>query len=471
MAKFVCAVCGYVYEGEKLPEDFVCPICGIGAEFFKEVKNTAREETVYVEIDDDNVAISRAPSKCVACGNCKSVCRFKQGVYGYYDLQKIKCKSICIDCGQCTLNCPKKALDIKKDYKKLQEIINSRKKTIVFQTSPSVRVSLAEEFGGEAGEICTEQLVGLLRELGADYVFDTTFGADMTVMEEAHEFLDRLKTGKNLPIMTSCCPAWVKFVEIFYPDKINHLSSTKSPISIQGSLIKNYFTKIINKNPQDIVSVAITPCTAKKDEIKKFDDVDFVIPVRELAEWVKSKNIDYFKIKKSSYDNFMSTGSGAGIIFGSSGGVTEALLRTAYFLKTGKDLQNVEFKIVRNLDGFVEAEIDFAGRKLSIVSVSGTINARKMFDEMKKGKKYDIVEVMACLGGCMSGGGQPINVKLSHEQVRQKRSDALYELDKNSQVRFSYKNPNVNFVYKHFLKNFGSPLLHTKYQDKSDILG
>ena len=471
MAKFVCAVCGYVYEGESLPEDFVCPVCGIGAEFFSEMKSAEREETVFIEVDDDNPSIARDPEKCVYCGNCKSVCRFKQGVYGYYDLQKIKCKSVCIDCGQCTLNCPKLALNYKKDYEKLQKIIDSKQKTIIFQTSPSVRVSLAEAFGGNAGDICTGKLVAMLRALGADYVLDTTFGADMTVMEEANELIQRLKTGKNLPIMTSCCPAWVKFVEIFYPEMIGHLSSARSPISMQASLIKTYFAKKIGKNPQDIVSVAVTPCTAKKAEIKKFGDADFVIPVRELADWFKERGLNYQDLAESNYDSFMQTGSGAGVIFGTSGGVTEAVLRTAYFLMTGKDLKALEIKPVRNLDGFVEAEIELAGKKLSLVSVSGTINARKMFDEIKSGKKYDIVEVMACLGGCMAGGGQPINAKLSHEQTRKQRSEALYKLDEGSAVRYSYKNPDVIAVYKTFLKGFGSPLLHTTYQDRSEILG
>lgn len=473
MSKYVCAVCGYVFEGdfEALDDDYVCPVCGVKKEFFQKVEETKREETVFIEVDDDNPSIERDPSKCVYCGNCKSVCRFKQGVYGYYDLQKIKCKSVCIDCGQCTLNCPKSALHIKEDYKKLDQMIKQGQKIFVFQTAPSVRVSLAEEFGGEAGDARTGKLVAMLRALGANYVLDTTFGADMTVMEEAHELLERLKTGKNLPIMTSCCPAWVKFVEIFYPKYKENLSSTKSPISIEGSLIKSYFAKKMNIKPEDIVSVAITPCTAKKAEIKKFNDVDFVIPIRELAKWFKEKSLNYFELKDSDYDSIMGTGSGAGIIFGSSGGVMEAVIRTAHYFLTGNDLKDLEIKKVRNLDGYVEGQVKLGEKTLSLVSVSGTINARKLFEEMEKGKKFDIVEVMACLGGCLGGGGQPINVKLSHEQARKQRSETLYKLDKGSKIRYSYKNPEVEMVYNEFLKEFGSSFLHTSYQDRSDILG
>ena len=472
MAKFICAVCGHIYEGDVLPEDYVCPVCKVSAEFFSEIQPAEREETVFIEVDDDNPSIMRDPSKCVSCGNCKSVCRYKQGVYGYYDIQKIKCRSICIDCGQCTLNCPKMALNYKEDYKKLKALIeNKQGRVFVFQTAPATRVALAEEFGGDAGEINTGKLVSMLKILGADYVLDTTFGADMTVMEEANEFLERLKFNNNLPLMTSCCPSWVKFVEIFYPRYIKNLSTARSPISMQGSLIKTYFAKKMGIDPKNIVSVSITPCTAKKAEIKKFNDIDFVIPVRELAKWFKEKKLNYFNLKNADFDSIMGTGSGAGMIFGTSGGVMEAVLRTAYFLSTGKDMQNLEIKEVRNLDGYVESQLDFAGKKLSLVSVSGTVNARKLFEEIKSGKKFDFVEVMACLGGCLGGGGQPINIKLSHEQTRINRSKALYKLDSEATIRFSYKNPEVKKVYKEFLKGFKSPLLHTTYQDRHDLLG
>ncbi len=473
MSKHVCKVCGYVYEGDfnALSDDWVCPLCGVGKEFFKEAKKAKREETVYLDLDEDNLAVCRDPSKCVKCGNCKSVCRYKQGVYGHYNINKCKCKTVCVECGQCSIACPAGAINFKNDYKALIELMKDKSKTFVFQVAPSARISLAEAFGKEEGTLCTSKLVGALRKLGANYVFDTTFGADLTIMEEAHELICRLKKGQNLPLMTSCCPSWVKFVEIFKPDKINLLSSCKSPISMQGAMIKSYWAQNMGIDPKNIVIVAITPCTAKKAEVARLQSADFAIPVRELAEWMKLKKIDFDKLKDCKFDSLMGEGSGAGVIFGSSGGVMEAALRTAYFMLNGKNPEQLEFKQVRSLKGFVECEVNLGAKTVKVAVVSGLVNARKLFAKMDEGEKYDFVEVMACLGGCMAGGGQPKSVLKTYEDVRKMRSKALYAIDQNAKVRFCHENPDIKAIYKEYLHDFGSPLLHTKYEDRSDILG
>lgn len=473
MSKYICKVCGYVFDGdlESLPEGWKCPMCQVGKELFNAVKAAKREETPYLDMDEDNVAICRDATKCVKCGNCKSVCRFKQGVFGHYNIQKCLPKTICVECGQCSIACPTGAISIKRDYKKLADEMKDKSKVFVFQTAPSVRVSLAEEFGQDEGTICTGKLVGALRKLGANFVFDTTFGADLTIMEEASELIERIKSGKNLPLMTSCCPAWVKFVEIFAPEKLNLLSTCKSPISMQGEIIKSYWAKQKGIAREKIVSVAITPCTAKKAEVKELSTADYVLPVRELAMWMREKKIDFASLKEAKFDSIMGQGSGSGVIFGNSGGVMEAALRTAYFMLNGRNPEKLEFKEVRNLKGFVECEVDLGVKKLRVASVSGLVNARKLFKKMEQGAAYDFVEVMACLGGCIAGGGQPKSLFMAYEDVRKVRSKALYSLDKNSSVRFSHENPEIKEVYSSFIAENNNKILHRTYKDKSGILG
>lgn len=467
MKKYICRICGYTYEGE-LDETVVCPVCNLGSDFFKEVKQMQNGKVAHVEVSPDNCAICRDPSICLNCGNCKSVCRFKQSVYGRYNEQK--CKSICVDCGQCSIACPTGAIDYKNDYRKLQREMADKSKTFVFITAPATRVALAEAFGQPEGTICTQHLVGALKELGANYVFDATFGADLTIVEEAHELVSRLKSQKNLPLFTSCCPSWVKFAEVFYPEMLGNLSTCLSPLSMHGEIIKKYWAKQ-NKLPLDSVKVvAITPCTAKKAEAAEKKHFDYAIPVRELKDWMVERGVGFDKITPSEFDGMIGDGSGAGVIFGSSGGVMEAVLRTAYHLMTGKTPQQLAFHEIRNLDGLIETQICIGGYSLKVAAVSGLSNARKLLDRIKKGEHFDFVEVMACLGGCIAGGGQPKNIRHSYEEIRKMRSQALYYLDGFSDIRCAHENPVVKKVYGEFLLKVGNPLLHTKFSNKSKIL-
>lgn len=468
MKKYICRVCGYEHVGE-LDETVVCPVCNLGAEFFKEIVPSGGGDSAFVEIAADNRAICRDPSKCVNCGNCKSVCKYKQTVFGRYN-NKI-CKSICVDCGQCSIACPAGAIDFKQDYHRLQQEMTDKSKIFVFITAPATRVSLAEAFGQPEGTICTEQLVGALRALGAKYVFDATFGADLTIVEEANELVSRLKSGKRLPMFTSCCPSWVKFAEIFYPNLLKNLSSCLSPLSMQGKIIKTYWAESMGFNPDNVCVVAIAPCTAKKAEAAEKDCFDYAIPIRELKKWLDEREIAFSDIPCSVFDSIIGNGSGAGVIFGSSGGVMEAVLRTAYHLITGRGAEQLSFHEIRRLDGLVESEIWIGAYKLKVAAVSGLSNARKLIDRINKGEHFDFVEVMACLGGCLAGGGQPKNIRHSYEEIRKMRSQALYYIDKFSDVRCAHENPEIKMLYKNFLLATGNPLLHTKFKDKSGILG
>lgn len=471
MNRYICRVCGYVHEGE-LDEKTVCPVCHLGAEFFKLETKPERDEHVFVDIDESNVAICRNPDKCVRCGNCKSVCRYKQAVYGRYNAQKCKGKSVCVDCGQCSIACPAEAIEYKNDYLQLKNEMKDKSKVFVFITAPATRVSLAEVFGQPEGTICTQHVVGALRSLGADYVFDATFGADLTIMEEAKELVSRLQSGKKLPMFTSCCPSWMKYAEIFYPKMLKNLSTCKSPLSMQAEVIKTYWAQKQGIEPERIRVVAITPCTAKKAEAKERKSFDYAVPVRELAKWMVEDGVVFNDIAPSEFDSVVGSGSGAGVIFGSAGGVMEAVLRTAYYFVTGKNAEQLNFKNIRSLSGYAEAQISIGGYNLKVAAVSGLANAKKLLDEIQKGKHFDFVEVMACLGGCIAGGGQPRNINHTYEEVRKWRSTALYYLDQCQEVRCAHDNPEIKTLYRDFLSKPGATqMLHTKFVDKSGILG
>ena len=313
------------------------------------------------------------------------------------------------------------------------------------------------------------KMVTALKMIGADYVFDTTFGADLTVMEEANELVNRIKTGSRLPMFTSCCPSWVKFCEMFYPEYLSYLSTCKSPISMMGSIINNYFCKINNLSRDDIISIAIVPCTSKKAEILKYKDIDLAITTRELAKYLKKKKINIAKLKDSSYNSLLGRGSGSGFIFGSSGGVTEATLREVYHIlyKRYPKGRLLNFKAIRGTSNVKEAAVTINGTLINVAVINGTGDARRVLEKIKNGEVYyDFIEVMACEGGCISGGGQPSR-RPTTKEVKTKRMNALYKSDKRIKIRCASMNPDIKDIYDNFLGDVGGETackyLHTNY--------
>ena len=444
---------------------------------------------IRVPIEKDNPAILRFESLCIRCGQCKDICQKQISVSHRYDLLKTNDTAICIHCGQCANVCPTHAIRERQDWMKVKDDQQQGKKT-VFITSPSVRVALGESFGLPAGSYVEEKMVGALRALGADYVFDTTFAADLTIMEEASELIHRIQNNKPLPQFTSCCPAWVKFVETYYPRYLPNISTSKSPISMFAATIKTWFAKREGLDPTDISIVAITPCSAKKFEIQReefhdaseyhgmeaFQDCDHVVTTRELANWLNAENIDFTSIEDSQYDTLMPRGSGAGIIFGNTGGVMEAAIRSAYYFLTGeqpgKDLLSLE--AVRGMDGVREASLTIQDIPLRVAVIHGTDNARKFLHHMETtGTHYDFVEVMTCRGGCIGGGGQPIHLGEDQDAIRKQRIDALYDKDAVVTLRNSHENPQIQQLYEEFygepLSDLAEKLLHTSYHVRSDL--
>ena len=408
---------------------------------------------VRVPIDEDNVAIVRHEEKCIKCGMCKTVCEEYIGVHGTYTLEETGGKGICIHCGQCTQVCPVDSLTERYEYQDIREAVADPEKIVIVSTSPSVRVGLGEEFGMGAGTFVEGKMVALLRKLGVDYVLDTNFAADLTIVEEGSELIERITKGRGpLPQFTSCCPAWVKFAEIYYPEILPNISSAKSPIGMQGPTIKTYFAKKMGLDPKKIVNVALTPCTAKKFEIRREEmsdaadylkieglrDMDAVITTRELAKWAKEEGIDFASLEDSAYDDYMGEGSGAGVIFGNTGGVMKAALRTAYELITGKEAPAplLDLQPVRGYEGIREASLDVDGLTVNVAVVYGTANVRQMIERVKSGEKqYHFIEVMTCPGGCIGGGGQPKTMLPEADDARKARIASLYKRDSSMKVR------------------------------------
>lgn len=446
---------------------------------------------VRVPIEEDNVALRRIESLCIRCGACKDVCEKEISIAKHFSLDHTLDTAICIHCGQCINVCPTNALVERQEWLDVEAAIHDPKKTVIVMTSPSVRVALSEEFGKEAGIYDEDHMVGALRTLGADFVLDTTFAADLTIMEEACELIERIQNNKPLPQFTSCCPAWVKFVETYYPRYLPNLSSSKSPIGMFGAVIKAWFAKERGLDPKHVVTVALTPCTAKKYEIRRVElqdaqnylkkdigrDVNHVITTHELANWMEAKNLDLAHVEASAYDRLMERGSGAGIIFGGSGGVMEAALRSAYYFLT-KELPPkdfLQFKALRGLEGIKSASTTIAGIEIHVAVIHGTDNARRFLKEMETSTlSYTFIEVMTCRGGCIGGGGQPKHIGANYDEIREKRAKGLYAQDAHMVLRCSHENPDIKRIYDEFLRkplsHTAEQLLHTTYQDRSTDL-
>lgn len=437
-------------------------------------------------VSDTNPSIVFNAKKCIDCGLCRYICKTANGID--VDKHNDEGLAVCVNCGQCSAICPTGAICERDDVQLVKQAIRTKGKVIVFHTAPAVRVALGEVFGFSAGDNVEKRLVGLLRKLGADYVFDTTFGADMTVMEEATELVKRLKSNTDLPMFTNCCPSWYKYVEMYYPSLIEHITTVRTPVNITSICIKTYFANKLNINPKDIFVVSLTPCTAKKFEILReemnsaskyngdgeYPDTDVVLTVKELARWAQSRHLDLKNIDGSSYDSMFSRGSGAGVIFGSTGGVMEATLRTAYHLITGKKPPNkfLNFSEVHTYEQVKEAKVKIGDYRLKVAVIVGLKNTRQILDDLaKRNHKYDLIEVMACPSGCVGGAGQPKNVNKS---APYRRAMGLLNYDEKLNLRYSYKNPDVIKMYNEFfgypMSDVAKSLLHTHYGDKQQYL-
>ncbi len=448
--------------------------------------------------DDSSLSIIRDVNKCIACGRCVTVCNEVQTVYaltfadrgfeGHVDTSfgKGMANSPCVNCGQCTVYCPTGALREKSEIDAVWEAILDPDKHVIVQEAPSIRVSLGEEFGMPLGSVTPKKMYAALRKMGFDSVMDTNFTADLTILEEGTECVAKLKAGEKRPLITSCSPGWIKFMETYYPDLADCVSTAKSPMSMFGVLAKTYYAQEHKVDPAKIVSVAIMPCTAKKFEARRpelrdsgYQDTDYVLTTREFIRMIKEAGIDFANIPEEEPDEGMSFYSGAGTIFGATGGVMEAAIRSAYFLVTGKDLENVEIGAVRGLEGVKEAAVDVPGfGEVRVAVAHGLGNARKVMDRVREGlatkgeSPWHFIEIMACPGGCVGGGGQPYGNDIAS---RARRGLALYEEDRNLPVRQSHRNPEVTRIYERFLEKPNSPialkLLHTYYFKRSVTSG
>ena len=441
-------------------------------------------------LDDKNPSLVRDQNKCILCGRCIRACSERQGVHVYsfanrgFNTMVVPAFNLGLDqvactyCGQCAAVCPTGAIVEKDDTEVVWAAISDPTKHVIVQTAPAVRVALGEALDLPNGTIVTGKMVAALKRLGFDKVFDTNFSADLTIWEEGSELIDRLTNGGTLPMITSCSPGWVNFIELKYPDLLAHLSTAKSPQQMFGAVAKTYYAEKAGIDPKDIVSVSIMPCTAKKAEAARpemnssgYQDVDFVLTTRELGRMVREAGITFANLPEAEFDAPLGVGSGAGVIFGATGGVTEAALRTVAKLVSGKELDNIEFQAVRGMTGIKEASVQLKEGLTAKVAIAHTLaNARVLLEKIRAGEAdYHFIEIMACPGGCSGGGGQPI---ITSAEKRQKRMDAIYECDRSSEIRKSHDNPAIKELYATWLgKPLGEKshhLLHTHYhkQDK-----
>lgn len=467
----------------------ICELRAISEEmhFIKTPRYPYRPRSNAMDVSSSSIV--RNGSKCIACGRCEYACNEVQTVYAIskvnrgFEVNYVPAynrplgESVCVNCGQCVQVCPTGALTVRDETELFWDAVDTEK-IIVAQVAPSVRINLAESLGEEPGTLSTGRLVTALKRMGFHIVFDTDVTADLTIMEEGTELLDRLQNGGVLPMITSCSPGWIKFCETYYPDFLPNLSTCKSPQGMFGALIKTYYADKIGKKPQDILSISVMPCTAKKYEAKRpelgrdgYQDIDAVISVRELTRMIRDAGIDFSSLPETEFDNPFGLGSGAGVIFGATGGVMEAALRTVYEKVTGETLENVDFEAVRGFDSLKEAVVQVGDLPVKVAIAHGLGHARKLLDAIRAGQAdYHFIEIMACPGGCIGGGGNPIK----NWKKMKPRLEAVYREDKRLPIRKSHENKAVQTLYAEFLGEPNGPksheLLHTTYTDRSYLL-
>ncbi len=478
-----------------------CELQNLTYVFGIEGKRFVRTRKNYIKTDDSSLSLIRDPEKCILCGRCVAVCSDVQTVKAIdFAGRGIKSKIstyldqgmglvACTNCGQCALVCPTGAITERNSTSEVWEAIHNPEKVVLVQTAPAIRVGIGEAMGMAEGSLVTGKMVAGLRRLGFSRVFDTNFTADLTIIEEGNELIQRIKTGGTLPMITSCSPGWIKFIEHFYPKSLKHLSTCKSPQQMFGAVAKTYYAEKTGIDPRNIVVVSIMPCTAKKYEAKRpemtgafdywkqklnlnenerFYDVDLVLTTRELSRMFKQTGIDFAQLPEENFDHPLGESTGAAVIFGATGGVMEAALRTGYEVFTGKTLPAIDLKAVRGMKGIREAEMDLDGTKIKVAVAHTLKNARILLDEIETGKSpYTFIEVMTCPGGCLGGGGQPIP---TNALIRQKRAASIYLEDANKGIRKSHENPEITKLYVDFLKEpLGEKshhLLHTHYVER-----
>ena len=462
-----------------------------------------RTRKEYYAKDESSLSLVRDAEKCILCGRCVAVCREVQSVNAIdFSGRGLKSKIstfmdlgmglvTCTNCGQCALVCPTGAITEKSAVTEVWDVLHNSAKVVLVQTAPAIRVGIGEAMGMADGSLVTGQMVAGLRCLGFSKVFDTNFAADLTIIEEGNELINRIKTGGTLPMITSCSPGWIKFIEHFYPNSLPHLSSCKSPQQMFGAIAKTYYAEKTGIDPRNIVVVSVMPCTAKKYEARRpemdgafeywkdkmnlteeerFFDVDFVLTTRELARMFKENGINFSNLPKEQFDSPLGESTGAAVIFGTTGGVMEAALRTAYEVFTGKTLPNIDFNAVRGLTGIKEAEVDLEGTKIKVAVAHTLRNARILLEQIENGTSpYTFIEVMTCPGGCLGGGGQPIP---TNQEIRKKRAESIYYEDAHKGIRKSHENPEILTLYADFLQEpLGEKshhLLHTTYVERGN---
>jgi NADP-reducing hydrogenase subunit HndD len=460
-----------------------CELRQIAAKFgVRDIQGEKSENNLPLDLS--TVSLVRDPNKCIKCGRCAEVCHYTQNVGILYSLNRStdvffgpaygkKLSEVsCVQCGQCALVCPVGAIHEKDDTDQVFDALADPGKHVVVQIAPSVRVSIAEEFGMPAGETATSKIVAALHKIGFDRVFDTDFAADLTIMEEGSELLDRIQNGGVLPMFTSCCPGWVNYVEQYFPEMLLHLSTCKSPQQMFGALAKTYYPRVSGIKPEKIFSVSVMPCSAKKYEAARpemkssdFRDVDAVLTTRELIRMLHYAGVDLSMLEPQEFDSPLGVSTGAAVIFGATGGVMEAALRTVYKVVSGKTLPALEFTEVRGMNGIKSATVELMGQKISVAAAHSLSYAKELLLKIKAGEAdYSFVEVMCCPGGCIGGGGQPYGTT---NETRKKRAESLYRIDQDAPVRISCDNTGIQAIYKDYLdKPLGElphRLLHTKY--------